>query len=309
MRVKIKTEAHLTKQSYLCQKRRPMSFGTSSGVSLPPVIKHIIIINVIVFALTWLSESVLNTAFMWRHLALYNFKSPLFEPHQLITHIFMHANFMHIFFNMFGVFMFGRVLEQIWGSKKMLIFYTVTGLGAAAIHLTVNFVQMNNLMNMAEQFNVNPSYAIFNDIVMKFGQKMPATSQMMQFMQEWFYKPDDLSFAERAGDYIQYIMYGDPQKPTIGVGQLYIPTVGASGAVFGLLIAFAMTFPDAELMLIFLPIPIKAKYFVPFYALLELFFGVANFDWDNVAHFAHLGGALFGFILVKWWKRNQFRIY
>jgi rhomboid-like protein len=85
--------------------------------------------------------------------------------------------------------------------------------------------------------------------------------------------------------------------------------VGASGAVFGLLIAFAMMFPDVELMLIFLPIPIKAKYFVPFYALLELFFGVAGFQWDNVAHFAHLGGALFGFILVKYWKRNQFRIY
>jgi membrane associated rhomboid family serine protease len=87
-----------------------------------------------------------------------------------------------------------------------------------------------------------------------------------------------------------------------------IPTVGASGAVFGLLIAFAMMFPDVELMLIFLPIPIKAKYLIPVYALLELFFGVANFKGDNIAHFAHLGGALFGFLLVRWWKRNQFRI-
>ena len=117
-------------------------------------------------------------------------------------------------------------------------------------------------------------------------------------MQQWFYKPDDLSFIETGKSYVAEILYGN----------LNIPTVGASGAVFGLLIAFAMMFPDAELMLIFLPIPIKAKYFVPFYALLELFFGVAGFQWDNVAHFAHLGGALFGFLMVKYWKRNQFRI-
>jgi membrane associated rhomboid family serine protease len=133
-------------------------FGPARGISIPPVVKNIIIINVILFAATQLSIYVLNTDFMLRHLALFSLKSPLFEPHQLITHMFMHANLAHIFFNMFGVFMFGRILEQLWGSKKMLIFYTVTGLGAAAIHLTVNYFQITHLMNMAEAFFNTPNY-------------------------------------------------------------------------------------------------------------------------------------------------------
>jgi membrane associated rhomboid family serine protease len=284
-------------------------FGSSRGVSLPPVVKNIIIINVILFVITWITTDYLNNDFMWRHFALYSVKSPFFEPHQLVTHIFMHANFGHIFFNMFGVYMFGRILEQLWGSKKMLIFYTVTGLGAAAIHLLVNYIQMNHLVNMVQQFNDHPSYLLFNEIATKYGKRTGFYSEMMQFMQQWFYKPDDMSFVDGAKQFLNAIVYGNPQNPVIGFGQLNTPTVGASGAVFGLLIAFAMVFPEAELMLIFLPIPIKAKYFVPIYALLELFFGVANFSWDNMAHFAHLGGALFGFLLVKWWKRNQFRIY
>jgi membrane associated rhomboid family serine protease len=198
---------------------------------------------------------------------------------------------------MFGVFMFGRVLEQIWGSKKMMIFYTVTGLGAAVIHLTVNYFQMNHLIGLANAFYASPDYSTFNTIVNKYSLGS-MSSEVTNFMQEWFYKPDDLSFVPQAKEIIRYMV----------TSNLQVPTIGASGAVFGLLIAFAMMFPEAELMLIFLPIPIKAKYFVPIYALAELFFGVAGFKWDNVAHFAHLGGALFGFLLVKYWKSKQFRI-
>jgi membrane associated rhomboid family serine protease len=271
-------------------------FGTSRGISLPPVVKNIIIINVIIFLAYWLPIGL--SGFMEQHLALYSLKSSLFRPHQLITHMFMHANWGHIFFNMFGVYMFGRILEQLWGSRKMLIFYTVTGLGAATIHLTVNYFQMNHMIELANSFYSSPSYTTFNTIVNKYIHGRSST-ELTNFMQEWFYKPDDPSFVPQAKEILQYLVSAN----------LNIPTVGASGAVFGLLIAFAMMFPDVELMLIFLPIPIKAKYFVPFYALLELFFGVAGFQWDNVAHFAHLGGALFGFLLVKYWKRNQFRIY
>ena len=273
-------------------------FGSGRGMSLPPVVKNIIIINVVIFAATQLSQYALNTDFMVRHLALFPFRSPLFEPHQIITHMFMHANVMHIFFNMFAVFMFGRILEQLWGSKKLLVFYTITGLGAAFVHLTVNYFQMSHLMDLANQFNSSPTYTQFNLIVNKY-YPGGASNQVTSFMQQWFYKPDDLSFVPQAKQVVEYVVNTN----------MMIPTLGASGAVFGLLIAFAMMFPDVELMLIFLPIPIKAKYFVPFYALAELFFGVAGFKGDNIAHFAHLGGALFGFILVKLWKRNQFRIY
>lgn len=271
-------------------------FGSGRGIPLPPVIKNIIIINVIIFALTWLPLGI--DAFMFRHFALFSLKSPYFEPHQILTHIFMHANFAHIFFNMFGVFMFGRILEQLWGSKKMLILYTVSGLGAACIHLLVNYLQVSHMVGMANEFTSTPGYILFHEFIVKYGSRVGNYDQIVNFMQQWFYKPDDTSFIPQAKEMVQYIINFN----------LQIPTVGASGAVFGLLIAFAMMFPDVELMLIFLPIPIKAKYFVPFYALLELFFGVAGFRWDNVAHFAHLGGALFGFILVRYWKRQQFRI-
>jgi membrane associated rhomboid family serine protease len=270
--------------------------GSGRGISIPPVIKNIILINVVFFvaALQPLGLS----DFMFRHFGLFSVKSPLFEPHQVVTHMFMHANLAHIFFNMFGVYMFGRILEQLWGSKKMLIFYTVTGLGAAFIHLTVNYFQMSHMMGLVNQFSSDPGYTTFNQLVTRYGSRSGNYNQIMNFMQQWFYTPDDLSFIETGKAYVNDIIYSN----------LNVPTVGASGAVFGLLIAFAMMFPNVELMLMFLPIPIKAKYFVPIYAFLELFFGVAGFRWDNVAHFAHLGGALFGFILVRYWKRNQFRI-
>jgi membrane associated rhomboid family serine protease len=273
-------------------------FGSGRGMSLPPVVKNIIIINVVLFLATQLSQYVLNSDFMVRHLALFPFRSPLFEPHQIVTHMFMHANVAHIFFNMFAVFMFGRILEQLWGSKKLLIFYTITGLGAAFVHLTVNYFQMSHMMDLANQFNTNPSYTLFNQIVNKYSPG-GASNQVVTFMQQWFYKPDDISFVPQAKQIVDYVVSSN----------MMIPTLGASGAVFGLLIAFAMLFPDVELMLLFFPVPIKAKYLVPLYALVELFFGVAGFKGDNIAHFAHLGGALFGFILVKLWKNNQFRIY
>jgi membrane associated rhomboid family serine protease len=271
-------------------------FGSDRGLALPPVIKNIIIINVVVFLLQLLPLGL--AGLMEQHLALYNIQSELFKPHQLITHMFMHANFTHILFNMFAVFMFGRILEQLWGSKKMLIFYTITGLGAAIIHLTVNYFQMSHMIELAGSFSNSPDYLSFSSFVKKYAHGRES-AELVGFMQEWFYKPDDLSYVPVAKKVVADLIQLN----------LDIPTVGASGAVFGLLIAFAMMFPDAELMLIFLPIPIKAKYFVPIYAILELFFGVANFNWDNMAHFAHLGGALFGFILVKYWKRNQFKIY
>ncbi|MBN1157948.1 MAG: rhomboid family intramembrane serine protease [Bacteroidales bacterium] len=195
--------------------------------------------------------------------------------------------------------MFGRILENVWGSRKMLIFYTICGLGAALVHMSVNYVQMNKLITLANEFDVSPSYALFNEIVEKYALRTSYYNQIMNFMQEWFYRPDDTSFISQASEYVRLVVNTN----------LQVPTVGASGAVFGLLIAFAMMFPDVELIFIFLPIPIKAKYLVPVYAIIELVFGVSNFKWDNVAHFAHLGGALFGFLLVRYWKRNQFKIY
>lgn len=201
------------------------SRGGNLLTTLPPVTKVILIINIAVFIIDWLAKHVII-----HYLALYSFATNAFEPYQVVTHMFLHGSLGHIFFNMFGLFMFGRVLESVLGSKKFFILYFLSGFGAAALQLFIYYLQ---------------------------------------------------------------------SAPAI--------MIGASGAILGILAAFAVMFPNVELMIIFLPIPIKAKYLVPIYAVIELFFGVAQFRGDNIAHFAHLGGAIVGFILVMIWKKNQFR--
>jgi len=224
--------------------------SSSSGIDTRSVVFSLIAINVVFFALSsWQGN------FMYSWLALFYPASPLYKPIQLIGHLFMHANFMHIFSNMFALFMFGTVLERVWGPQRFLFFYFVTGLGAVALHLGVQAWIL---------YNFTGSFA-------------PSIEQLSEFPQI-------------ANTYI-------------------IPTVGASGAVFGILAAFGLLFPNTEMMLIFLPVPIKAKYFISLYIFWELYRGMSMADGDNVAHFAHLGGALFGFILVKLWNRNRDFLY
>lgn len=233
--------------------------------SLPVVVKNLLIINVIVFVAT----RILFTNVDWDALlSLHYYKSDLFRPHQFITYMFMHApltgggGIMHIFFNMFALYMFGRPLEMVWGPKRFLTFYLLTGIGAALVHLayaSYAYGQVEDMINTALQSHPN--------------------------------HPEALAAASDL-----HLLYD-------------IPMMGASGSVFGVLAAFAMLFPNVELMLIFFPVPIKAKYFVLIYAAIEFFAGIRNAPGDNVAHFAHLGGALFGFILVKIWNRNRRNFY
>ncbi len=195
--------------------------------TVPPVTKTILIINVAAFIVDFFVRHVLQM-----YLALYSFNTGAFKPYQLVSHMFLHGSVGHIFFNMFGLFMFGRVLESVLGSKRFFTLYFLSGIGAALLQLLI------------------------------------------------------------------YQMQGAPAI-----------MIGASGAIFGVCAAFAMMFPNVELMILFFPVPIKAKYLMPIYAGLELFFGVASFKGDNIAHFAHLGGAVVGFVLIKLWKRNQYREY
>jgi membrane associated rhomboid family serine protease len=261
--------------------------------SLPPVIKNILLINVIVFVGSYLLEQMGSNLPI--HLALFNFRSEYFQPFQLITYMFMHGGLGHLFFNMFAVFMFGRVLEGVWGGRRMFVFYMFTGLGAALLHLLINHFQINQMISIIQEFNSNPSPDMFWSIVQDYD--IGQSKNIVSLATRWFENPDNPQLLNQA-------------KAALGALQLRfinIPTVGASGAVFGILTAFAMLFPNVELMLIFFPVPIKAKYFVGIYAVMELFFGIANFRMDNVAHFAHLGGALIGFIIVRIWKNNQFK--
>tara|TARA_Y100000758_G_C15832113_1_gene342349 strand:- start:2 stop:640 length:639 start_codon:yes stop_codon:yes gene_type:complete len=208
---------------------------------------------------------------MYLFFGLHQFQSPDFMPHQLITHLFMHGNFTHLFFNMFALWMFGKVLENVWGGKKFLIYYMITGLGAAAIHLGVSQYE---IMSLQAQISSNDLNTILNEggNILSGGKN-----------------------------------YTNPIMGKLNL-LIHTPTVGASGAVFGVLLAFGMLFPNA-LLYIYLAIPIKAKYFVILYGLLELYAGISNNPADNVAHFAHLGGMIFGFLLIKYWKNNSNTFY
>jgi membrane associated rhomboid family serine protease len=204
--------------------------------SIPVVTKNLIIINILCF----LAQVVFKSDIIY-YGGLHFFLSDGFMPYQFVTYMFLHGGISHLFFNMFAVFMFGRTLETIWGPKRFLFYYLITGIGAA-------FVQ-------------------------------------------------ELVWAIQLWDYLSY--------PSIGYETAGMITIGASGAVFGILLAFGMFFPNVELMIIPIPIPIKAKYFVIGYGAIELFLGVANFSGDPVAHFAHLGGLLFGLVTILYWKKQN----
>ena len=234
--------------------------------NIPPVTLNLLIINVLFF----LASDLFSPKFgvdLTNFLGLHFIKSSFFYPFQLISYMFMHANFAHLFFNMFGLFMFGRILEHFWGGKKFLLFYFIAGIGAGLIQEVVWYVQYLSIIQ-------NISYA---DLLMVKNEGYAVLQNNQNYVDNYLGKLNIL---------------------------LHIPTVGASGAIFGVLFAFGFMFPKEKLMLIFLPIPIPARIFVIIYALLELFAGVANFSWDNIAHFAHLGGALFGLIMIFWWRKK-----
>ena len=273
-----------------------MSYFRSSGLgNIPPVVKNLVLINVIMLLATWVLGNVMNIQ-LNSILGLYYFKSEHFEPYQIVTHMFMHGSLMHLFFNMFALWMFGRVLETVWGSKRFFIYFIVTGLGAAALHMFVIHLQMQSILKDATALLNTPSpeaFAIF--IKSHFPEYY---SQIYKgLLDGWYSNPDNPQFVAVAQQYVSDLMKL----------KMDIPTVGASGAVFGVLLAFGMLFPNTQLMLLFPPIPIKAKYFVIFYGALELWLGITQ-PGSNIAHFAHLGGMLFGFILIKYWniKKKDF---
>ncbi len=230
--------------------------------NMPTIVKNLLIINVLFF-LASLAMPILST-----YLGAYYYDSPLFMPWQIITHMFMHGGFAHIFFNMFALWLFGSAIERVWGPKRFLIYYLVSGLGAFLLYQAFLAFEVHQIVSQ-----VGPQ-AI--DAVKSQGMELWASGKN----------------------------YTDPSMNKLNA--LYnIPMVGASGAVFGLLLAFGMMFPNTKLIMLFFPVPIKAKYFVIGYGLIELFSGIANRPGDNVAHFAHVGGMIFGFFLIKYWQKNQ----
>jgi membrane associated rhomboid family serine protease len=273
---------------------RPRPFA-----NIPPVVKNLLIINILMFLAFMLLRSTANTN-LNQVLGLYYFKSEYFRPYQIVTYMFMHGDHWHIFMNMFMLWMFGRILEQVWGGKRFLIYYFFTALGAAAIHMLVLHLELGPILRDAAAFNNTPSPELF-DIFIKDYVGRP-TEQVVSFIRAWDNDPGNASYADRA------ILMVENWLNTPGTG-INVPTVGASGAIFGILLAFGMIFPNMPLMLIFLPMfPIKAKYMVIGMGVIEL---IAGLSWSssNIAHFAHLGGMLFGFILIKYWNTSRQDFY
>lgn len=235
---------------------------------LTDAIKHLIIINVILFVGSEYIDIDLTNV-----MALHFPQNEHFGFWQYVTHMFMHGSFAHILFNMYGLWAFGTPMEQLWGRNKFLFFYFSAGIGAAAIYTLVNYYQFNGIYDQLINLGVSTS-EIQN--ILSLGKYDQNTIDIpFETMQEF------------------YSLYNTP-------------AVGASGAVYGVLVAFGMQFKDAKLALIFFPVPIAAKYFIPAIIALDLFFGMTKYSVGNVAHFAHIGGALIGFIIAFYWRKNQF---
>ena len=236
---------------------------------LTDAIKHLIIINVIVFIIPQLLQ--LDFTNM---LALHFPKNEHFGFWQYVTHMFMHGSFPHILFNMYGLWAFGTPLEQMWGKNKFIFFYFSAGLGAGLIYTLVNYYQFNSIYEQLINFGLS---------------------------------------ANEIQNILDIGSYNDPRilisndKMIKFYSLFHTPAVGASGAVYGVLVAFGLYFKDAKLALLFFPVPIAAKYFIPVMILGDLFFGMTKYSVGNVAHFAHIGGALIGFIIAWYWKKNQFK--
>lgn len=238
-----------------------------NNIHIPPVVKNLLIINILFFAATYVFKS--SGTELAAYLGAFYFDSSFFKIWQPITYMFMHGGFTHILFNMFALYMFGSILESRWGAKKFINFYLITGLGALALQWAVQAFEVYQIAGS------------------------PVISSKL-------YGPEGQAFMHSLSD---------TQFETLR-GIYSGPMVGASGAIFGLLVAFGMLYPNTELYVMFIPIPLKAKYVIPVYILIELSLGVAQISGDSVAHYAHLGGALIGFILVKLWKdKNTFYDY
>ena len=260
---------------------------------LPPVVKNLLIINGLFFLATITMEQ--QGVDLTRYLGLHYFESEYFAPYQYITYMFMHGGFSHILFNMFALWMFGSSIENFWGAKKFLIYYFVTGIGAAFLQTGVNWFSISNIHVAVEAYKAMPTPETFMVLANDYFSSFPINPQ---FIQQWSSDPNSQIAITETYNYIN-----DALQVLVNV-----PTVGASGAVFGLLLAFGMLFPNS-IIYVYFALPIKAKYFVMIYGAIALYSGFANNPGDNVAHFAHLGGMLFGFFMIKYWKKNQFNQY
>lgn len=261
---------------------------------LTPLVKKLLILNIGIALLQMFFRLDLGQYF-----GLFYISAPEFRPYQFITYMFLHstAGLMHLFGNMFALFIFGPLLEQFLGPKKFLILYMVTGIGAGLFYTGVNYIEVKAVQRDVQAYVSNPSADEFNRLLIEHGSNLnPA---IYDFVDAYSRNEENPRLKEQSVQYAQqlYELYGRYNM------------VGASGAVFGILAAFALFFPNTELFLLFIPFPIKAKYLVSVYILYELYAEFQRAPGDNVAHLAHIGGALIAYVIVRIWKKQRGNFY
>lgn len=257
--------------------------------NLTPVVRTLLILNVLVFLVT-------NDAII-EQFGLHSFLSDRFNPIQLLTHMFLHGGFNHIFSNMIGLIVFGPMLENFWGPRRFTFFYFFCGLGSAFLFSGVNYFEMHDVYMSVEAYRAAPGFDNFSAFVDQHA--MSYYDQLEPFIDKFKSFPNDSKLLQMSVSYVNQIF----------TRQVDEPMVGASGAIFGVIMGFGLLFPNTQLFLLFPPIPIKAKYLVIFYGAFELYSGIYRAQADNVAHFAHIGGMLFAFILVKYWGSQRKTFY
>lgn len=257
--------------------------------NIQPVTKNLLLLNIAMFLLTLFFESQGNRVDLGSLLGVHYFGTPLFEPYQLVTHFFMHGSFIHIFMNMYILVMFGSFLERLWGPKRYFILYVAAALGSVVLYNSVGFIQILEYKNIVGSDEI---IAGVNGLIRERGFSLETINEIRQYAFE--HGATSMSQLDAITNY------------TI---KSYIPMVGASGAIFGLMAAFAILFPNTQLMLIFPPIPIKAKWLIGGYFLFEVYNSFQNNSGDNVAHLAHVGGAIVGAIIVLIWRRTGKNFY
>jgi membrane associated rhomboid family serine protease len=262
---------------------------------ITPVVRNLLIINVAIFFLSSLFNIDIN-----EYLSLRNLHSEYFLPFQFFTYMFLHGSTWHLISNMFGLFIFGPLLEQFWGPKRFLVFYIVTGVGAGILYSGINYYETNQFESAVEKYNEQPSPGEFKYVMEKKAHiSVKSNAQINSFIYDYNDNPEDPSYISQSKQLLREVLYRKSNSQM----------VGASGAIFGILLAFGVLFPNTVLMLLFPPIPIKAKYFVAIYGLFELFTGIQRASGDNVAHFAHLSGMLVAFILLKMWQKDRKKFF
>jgi membrane associated rhomboid family serine protease len=260
------------------------------GFNLTPMVRNLLLLNVVIFIL---QEQ--NLTFM-AYLSLRPFQSDLFMPHQFLTYMFLHGSWGHLFSNMLGLFIFGPLLEQFWGTKRFLFFYLFTGVGAGFLHSGATYFEVNQIREATELYLQDPTPQKFVSYISKYASQLYNSN--FEFVNSFQENPTSPEYIKETKDFArQYYS----QRSSV-------PTVGASGAIFGILMAFGLLFPNTEILLYFL-FPIKAKYFVALYGLYEIYAGFQQAPGDSVAHFAHIGGMLFAYILIRYWGSQRNRFY